>query len=173
MSNCQIKSFGVPTACRRYIALSLAAIAYCTVALVPSASLADSLRYMDESGNIHFVDRLSDIPTRYRGQVSDTKPTPVSQEEYRQQLSEWKRKKAAEEREVKRQQRERDRQEKAKKRELEKADKKKQKEQARLAKSSKTTKTEKSEKIAASTGASSSSAQSEPVASSESSANRK
>lgn len=167
-----MKSFGVLTTCCRYTALSLAAIIYCIVALVPSTSLADSLRYMDESGNIHFVDRLSDIPTRYRGQVIETKPTPVSQEEYRQQLSEWKRKKAAEEREVKRQQREREREEKAKKRELEKADKKKQKEQARLAKSSKTTKTEKTQKIAASAGASSSAAKSDPVASSESSASR-
>lgn len=35
---------------------------------------ADSFRYMDESGNIHWVDRITDVPTKYINQVMP--PTP-------------------------------------------------------------------------------------------------
>jgi hypothetical protein len=38
---------------------------------------AQQVRYMDSSGNIHFVDRLSEVPPRYREQVVPPTPTPV------------------------------------------------------------------------------------------------
>jgi hypothetical protein len=38
---------------------------------------AQQYRYMDEAGNIHFVDSLSQVPTRYREQVAPSTPTPI------------------------------------------------------------------------------------------------
>jgi uncharacterized protein YPO0396 len=32
---------------------------------------------MDEAGNIHFVDSLSQVPARYREQVAPSTPTPI------------------------------------------------------------------------------------------------
>lgn len=43
----------------------------------PSACLAESLMFMDESGNIHFVSSLNQIPEKYKSQV--VKPAPVVQ----------------------------------------------------------------------------------------------
>ena len=43
--------------------------------LFPLQSGAQPFRYIDEAGNIIFVDRLNQIPPRYRDQV--LKPTPV------------------------------------------------------------------------------------------------
>jgi hypothetical protein len=42
-----------------------------------SESKAQQVRYMDSSGNIHFVDSLSEVPPRYREQVVPPTPTPV------------------------------------------------------------------------------------------------
>ncbi|MFO0417487.1 MAG: hypothetical protein ACK5Y6_09385 [Pseudomonadota bacterium] len=38
---------------------------------------AQQYRYMDSSGNINFVDSLSDVPRRYREQIVPPTPTPV------------------------------------------------------------------------------------------------
>lgn len=43
--------------------------------LIPLSASSQSFRYMDESGNIHFVDNVTQIPPRYRNQV--LYPTPV------------------------------------------------------------------------------------------------
>ncbi len=39
--------------------------------------LAQSFRYMDEAGNLHWVDSVDDIPRRYRGQVLVPTPVPI------------------------------------------------------------------------------------------------
>jgi hypothetical protein len=39
--------------------------------------MAQQIRYMDSSGNLHFVDDLSQVPGRYRQQVVPYTPTPV------------------------------------------------------------------------------------------------
>jgi hypothetical protein len=43
--------------------------------IVSSSVCAQSLRYMDESGQLHFVDSIYQVPPRYRNQV--LVPTPV------------------------------------------------------------------------------------------------
>lgn len=55
-----------PSALCAVIALSLTSSAY-----------AQQVRYMDSSGNIHFVDSLKQVPPRYREQVVPPTPTPV------------------------------------------------------------------------------------------------
>jgi hypothetical protein len=42
-----------------------------------SQAEAQQVRYMDSSGNIHFVDSLSEVPARYREQIVPPTPTPV------------------------------------------------------------------------------------------------
>lgn len=37
---------------------------------------SQSFRFMDEAGNIYFVDRLEDVPPKYRNQVLKPTPTP-------------------------------------------------------------------------------------------------
>lgn len=44
--------------------------------LVLQDAMAQSYRYMDEAGNIFFVDRLQDVPFRYRNQIPGLSPTP-------------------------------------------------------------------------------------------------
>ena len=39
--------------------------------------MAQQIRYMDSSGNLHFVDSVSEVPSRYRQQVVPYTPTPV------------------------------------------------------------------------------------------------
>jgi type IV secretory pathway VirB10-like protein len=46
------------------------------LSLVASAD-AQRFRYIDNSGNIHFVDSLSQVPERYMNQVVPPTPTPV------------------------------------------------------------------------------------------------
>lgn len=70
---------------------------------------AQHYRYMDSSGNIHFVDSLSDVPRQYREQLVPPTPTPVLDARQRKELQNRK------EREAK----DRQRQIEAKKRELE------------------------------------------------------
>jgi hypothetical protein len=43
--------------------------------LFSSDCFSQSIRYMDESGNLHFVDSIYQVPPRYRNQV--LQPTPV------------------------------------------------------------------------------------------------
>lgn len=42
-----------------------------------SAALAQTLRYIDDSGNIHWVDSVTQIPPRYRNQVVPPTPAPT------------------------------------------------------------------------------------------------
>ncbi len=63
---------------------------------------AQQVRYMDSSGNIHFVDNPSKVPMRYREQVMTPTPVPVldrkAQMEQRRQEQQALRDKRAEER---------------------------------------------------------------------------
>jgi type IV secretory pathway VirB10-like protein len=70
---------------------------------------AQRYRYMDGSGNIHFVDSLSDVPRQYREQLVPPTPTPVLDARQRRELQQRQ----------ERQARDRQRQMEAKKRELE------------------------------------------------------
>jgi hypothetical protein len=72
---------------------------------------AQHYRYMDSSGNIHFVDSLGDVPRQYRQQLVPPTPTPVLDARQRRELQQQK----------EREQRDRQRQVEAKKRELERA----------------------------------------------------
>jgi hypothetical protein len=78
------------------------------VALVPDGE-AQRFRYMDSSGNIHFVETLNDVPRQYRQQVVQPTPTPVLDARQKKELQ------RAKEREL----RERQRKIENKKRELE------------------------------------------------------
>ena len=60
------------------------AFSYC------SLLVADQVRYMDSAGNIHFVDRPSDVPKKYILQVMTATPTPYLD---KRALAELKRKK--------------------------------------------------------------------------------
>jgi hypothetical protein len=67
-----------------------------------SSCLAQQHRYMDSSGNIHFVDNVYQIPQRYRQQVMTPTPVPVLDRkalaEKKRQEQQAKREKAAEDR---------------------------------------------------------------------------
>ncbi len=43
--------------------------------LHPSTATAQSLNYIDEAGNIHFVESLNDVPQQYRNQFIPAQPT--------------------------------------------------------------------------------------------------
>jgi Na+-translocating ferredoxin:NAD+ oxidoreductase RnfG subunit len=65
--------------------------------------VAQQIRYMDSSGNLHFVDDLSQVPPRYRQQVVPYTPTPVldkrqQQAKYRQEQALLRRKEQEERR---------------------------------------------------------------------------
>jgi len=50
---------------------------------------AQSIMFMDESGNFYFVDNIDQVPDRYRGQVIDRsihKDVPENPKEYREYL---------------------------------------------------------------------------------------
>lgn len=55
----------------------LACVAVTFLILCSAECCAQQIRYMDSSGNIHFVDSLSQVPSRYREQVVPATPTPV------------------------------------------------------------------------------------------------
>ena len=77
--------------------------------LSPPKAEAQRYRYMDSSGNLHFVDSIGDIPRQYRQQVFPPTPTPVLNARQQNEL------KRAKEREIKERQRQIDK----KKREIE------------------------------------------------------
>lgn len=59
----------------------------CTILLVALGfmlcaddSVAQRYRYMDSSGNIHFVESLKEVPYQYRQQIVPATPTPVLDE---------------------------------------------------------------------------------------------
>jgi len=94
-------------AMKRLYSLSLFLVA--ASCLYSADAYAQRYRYMDASGNIHFVDSLSEVPRQYREQLVPPTPTPVLDARQRKELQHRK------EREAK----ERQRQIEVKKRELE------------------------------------------------------
>ncbi len=60
--------------------LPLVAALLCSCAGGIAVCMAQQIRYMDSSGNLHFVDDLSQVPSRYRQQVVPYTPTPVLDE---------------------------------------------------------------------------------------------
>jgi len=57
---------------RTYIFILLAYFFLCL-----DSSFAQAYRYIDEAGNINFVDSFEQVPNRYRSQIEGYKPTPV------------------------------------------------------------------------------------------------
>lgn len=90
----------------------------------PTRAFAEGIRYMDQAGNIHFVDRLADVPEEYRGQVLKVEPTPMTQEQYRKAMQEYRRKQSQARKEVQRAEREAAKLERQRQRELKQAEKK-------------------------------------------------
>ncbi len=89
--------------------LSLSLVFFTAASFWTCEAHAQRYRYMDSSGNIHFVDSFGDIPRQYREQLVPPTPTPVLDARQRKELQNRK------EREAKDRQRQID----AKKRELE------------------------------------------------------
>jgi hypothetical protein len=89
---------------------------------VVSPCAAQQIRYMDSSGNIHFVDNVYQVPPRYREQVMTPTPVPVLDRkalaEKKRQEQQARREKVAEEKRKMAEDRMRKREE-AKKKELE------------------------------------------------------
>lgn len=54
-----------------------AAIFVASCVLVTSSVYADQIRYMDNSGNLRFVDSIAQVPRQYREQIYPATPTPV------------------------------------------------------------------------------------------------
>jgi type IV secretory pathway VirB10-like protein len=108
-----------------FFVLALALIVTCR------SAISDQVRYMDSSGNIHFVESLSRVPSQYRQQVIP--PTPIPKYD-KKQLAEIKRqqralevKKLREEKAKQREELKKKRQKEAELRKQEKENKKKQK----------------------------------------------
>jgi len=59
----------------RHLIFTLAMVV--TVSAVGSEAHAQSYRYVDSSGNIHFVDSWKAVPREYRQQIAPATPTPV------------------------------------------------------------------------------------------------
>jgi hypothetical protein len=85
--------------CLGVLSAVVLAFSYC------SLLVADQVRYMDSSGNIHFVDRPSEVPKKYILQVMTATPTPYLD---RRALNELKRKKMQAQADQMRQQRQRE-----------------------------------------------------------------
>jgi len=69
----------------------------------PNFVAAQTTRYMDESGNIFFVDSPEDVPARYRKQVIPPTPFPeLSPKERKKYLAELQKEARREEKERKR-----------------------------------------------------------------------
>lgn len=88
---------------------------------VHSPASAQQVRYMDSSGNIHFVDNVYQVPPRYRQQVETPTPAPVLDRkalaEKKRQEQQAKRENAAKEKEKRKEERERKAEEERRKRE--------------------------------------------------------
>jgi type IV secretory pathway VirB10-like protein len=67
--------------------MKLVKIAIITTLVVGSTltCVAQSYRYMDSSGTIHFVDSVNKVPREYRQQVAPFTPTPVLDERQKRQ----------------------------------------------------------------------------------------
>jgi hypothetical protein len=58
--------------------LGLMSLSVCVVGLGQiETSYAQSLRYMDSSGNVRFADSIKEVPKEYREQIYPPTPTPV------------------------------------------------------------------------------------------------
>ena len=81
----------------------------CTLAflLLPARLVAESYRFMDESGNIYFVDSLSQVPAQYRNQVV-AQPTPGPEMRDRRYLRELERQRKLQEKLEKQKQKEKE-----------------------------------------------------------------
>lgn len=77
-------------------------------------AIADQLRFMDDAGNIRFVDKLAQVPPQYRNQIVTPTPAPVYTEK---EVRDMKRKQAEEQREQEK--KKKDREDAIKKREAE------------------------------------------------------
>jgi hydroxymethylpyrimidine pyrophosphatase-like HAD family hydrolase len=84
-------------------------------------AFAQSYRYIDDAGNILWVDSLEQVPLRYRNQLM--KPTPA------QEFGSGSQAQKEYERQLKKIQREKEREEKKKQREIERAEKKQKREE--------------------------------------------
>lgn len=60
----------------------------------PQPTLADRLRYIDEAGNLIWVDSINEIPAPFRNQV--LRPTPIPDEATRRWLEQRRRQKEQE-----------------------------------------------------------------------------
>lgn len=104
---------------------------------LPLSTAAQSLNYIDEAGNIHFVDNLNDVPMQYRNQFIAPQPTlqPGSRaaREYEKTLKQR-------ERELEREKKMKEKEEAKKKKLEEKKKREKEKEKAREKKKKKSTK---------------------------------
>jgi len=87
---------------------------------IHSLAFGQQVRYMDSSGNIHFVDNVYQVPPRYRQQVETPTPVPVLDRkalaEKKRQEQQVKRENAAKEKEKRRQEREQKAEEQRRKR---------------------------------------------------------
>ena len=73
--------------------------------LFPLTAIAQSIMYMDEAGNLHFVHSVTQVPEQYIEQVVHTEDTgPTTKKEYQKMLKEFKKKQAKKEKELKRKQ---------------------------------------------------------------------
>ncbi len=81
----------------------------CVIVVTCRYAESQQFRYMDNSGNIHFVESINDVPRQYRHQIVPPTPTPVLDARQKKEIQ------RAKEREL----RERQRQLENKKRELE------------------------------------------------------
>ena len=88
---------------------------------VHTLAFGQQVRYMDSSGNIHFVDNVYQVPPRYRQQVETPTPVPVLDRkalaEKKRQEQQVQRENAAKEKEKRRQEREQKAAEQRRKRE--------------------------------------------------------
>ena len=91
-------------------------------AYLPSTASAQATSYLDESGNLHFVDSPSQIPERYRQQLTPPKPTVVTQKQYKVELKEWQKKKKTEDKERKKREKEKAKERKRLEKEMNKRD---------------------------------------------------
>jgi|GEM_PF-6440785 len=60
------------------------------VLLIPSVLLAQAVNFLDESGNVHFADSVSQVPLRYQNQVIKKRPVIQTKEQYREAQKDFK-----------------------------------------------------------------------------------
>ena len=106
---------------RTKIAVTLLLACAAVSALWIGEPVADQIRYMDEAGNIIFVDKLSEVPKEYMHQIMTPTPTPVIS---KQEAAEMQRKRRQEQMEKERKEREKKREERERQKKLDQLRKK-------------------------------------------------